>query len=267
MHESVPIGTEGNEKPIKYVGKPRVLKDYINEFKKLHKDVNFEIVDKVFHHYDLVGKYIDQERAGEIAGSRFYYLFDELVPLVFAISMYAIDFFRKKGYADKLMITPYLIRKDIEQKITYFEAFEETIFEIEKENLLLIPSSEHTILAYYKDTIFNQEDLPIRIIAWTPCFRKEAGVHGKDTKGIFRVKQFEKVEIHVITKKDEDIAEVYKLTDLVQEFLETLGLPNRSIIVPSEDMDKRALLQIDVKTWFPDQQKYRETHSIATLGT
>ena len=165
------------------------------------------------------------------------------------------------------MITPYLMRKTVEEKITYFEAFVDTIFEIEKEGLILIPTSEHSIVAYFEDTIFKKEDLPLRIIAWSPSFRKEAGTHGKDMLGIFRVRQFHKVEIHSIVKKDEDFEEVDKIIKDVQEFLESLGLPNRAVIVPSGDMDKRALKQVDIETWFPGQNRYRETHSIATVGT
>jgi len=267
--KDVPIGYgEEHEKPIKYVGEPKVWEKNRNAFEQMHPNVEYDVISfEPSHHYNLVGKLIDQEKAGNISISRFYYLFDELVPLDLAISMYAIEFFKNKGYGDKLMITPYLIRRDVEEKITYFEALEDTIFEIEKDNLLLIPSSEHSIVAYYEDTIFDPEDLPIRITAWTPCFRREAGAHGKDTRGIFRVRQFHKVELHSILKKDEDIPEIYRIVDDVQEFLLTLGLPNRAVIVPSGDMDKRALIQIDVETWFPAQNKYRETHSIATLGT
>jgi len=269
LSEDVPIGYgEEREKPIKYVGKPKVWEKNRSVFEQMYPNVEYDVTPfEPYHHYNLVGKLIDQEKAGDIATSRFYYLFNELVPLVFAISIYAVEFFKNKGYGDRLMITPYLLRKNVEEKITYFEAFEDTIFEIEKDNLLLIPSSEHSILAYYRNALLNSEDLPIRIIAWSPCFRREAGAHGKDTKGIFRVRQFHKVELHSILKKDEDIPEIYRVTNDVQEFLLSLGLPNRAVIVPSGDMDKRALIQIDIETWFPAQNKYRETHSIATLGT
>ena len=269
LMENIPVGVgDEYEKPISYIGLPEVWEKQKKSFEEMYPGVNYKTIDyEPFHHYNLVGKLIDQEKAGDITTSRFYYLFDQLVPLDFAISMYAIEFFKNKGYANKLMITPYLMRKSIEERITYFEAFEDTIFTLDKEDLLLIPSSEHTILAYYEDTIFDVENLPLRIMAWSACFRKEAGAHGKDTKGIFRVRQFHKVELHSITKKGEDINEVEKITKDVQEFLLTLGLPNRAVIVPTGDMDKRALIQIDVETWFPAEGKYRETHSIATLGT
>jgi len=181
--------------------------------------------------------------------------------------MYALEFFRAKGYAGKMMITPYLMRRSVEEKITYFEAFVDTIFEIEKEGLILIPTSEHSIIAYFEDTIFDADELPLRITAWSPSFRKEAGTHGKDTLGIFRVRQFHKVEMQSIVKKDEDFKEMEKIAKDVQEFLNSLNLPNRAVIVPSGDMDKRALKQIDIETWFPGQNRYRETHSIATVGT
>jgi len=269
ISDDVPIGFgEEHEKPINYALKPKVWKKRLTEFNRLYPGVEYEVIDfEPFHHYNLVGKFIDQEKAGEVATSRFYYLFDELALLDFAISMYAIEFFRRKGYADKLMITPYMLKKDVEEKITYFEAFEDTIFEIDKDNLILIPTSEHSIVAYYKNTIFDQNDLPIRILAWTPCLRREAGAHGKDTKGIFRAKQFHKLEIHSILKKDEDVPEVYRMAKDVQDFLVSLELPNRSVVIPSGDTDKRALIQIDVETWFPAEGKYRETHSIGTLGT
>ncbi|MEM0324845.1 MAG: serine--tRNA ligase [Candidatus Aenigmatarchaeota archaeon] len=268
IHPEVPLKTgEEYEKPIRYIGRPKVYENQIENFIKMYPNVEFEKIDyEPLHHYSLVGKYIDQEKAGEISGSRFYYLFNELVILDLALSLYAIEFFKNKGYSDVLMITPYMMRKEVEEKITYFEAFQDALFNVE-DNLILISTSEHPIIAYYKDKLFDPRDLPIKILAWTACFRKEAGAHGKDTKGIFRVKQFHKAEIHVITKKDEDYDEVFKLADAVQEFLNSLNLPNRSVIVPSGDMDRRALIQIDVQTWFPAEGKYRETHSIATMGT
>jgi len=232
---------------------------------KVIKYSNLEKKPFTIHHYDLVGKYIDQEKAGEISGSRFYYLFNELVFLDLAISMYSLDFFYKKGFKN-LMIPPYLVRKEVEEKITYYEAFKESIFEVEGD-LILIPTSEHPIVAYYENKILEKEELPIKILAWSPAFRKEAGSHGKDTKGIFRVKQFHKTELHILTEKDKDMEEIYKLGDILIEFLESLNIPNRLVIVPSMEMDKRAFIQLDIEGWFPAQNKYRELGSIATTTT
>ncbi|MFH1398567.1 MAG: aminoacyl--tRNA ligase-related protein [Candidatus Woesearchaeota archaeon] len=266
--EGVLVGEgEAYEKPIEYRGKPKVADTA--GFEKAFPGVEYEAITyKPLHHYDLVGKYIDQDKAAEIAQSRFYYEFDELVILDFALTMYALEFFRAKGYAaTKLMITPFMMKKAVEERITYFEAFQDTIFEIEKEGLLLIPSSEHSIVAYYENRIFEDGEFPLRVMAWSPCFRREAGSHGKDTKGIFRVKQFHKVEIHSIVKEGKDFEELEQLRKDIQEFMDSLGLANRSVVVPTVDMDKRALQQIDIQAWMPGQGKFVETHSVATMGT
>ncbi|MCX8190525.1 MAG: hypothetical protein N3F05_04865 [Candidatus Diapherotrites archaeon] len=267
LAEDVPKEENIASKPIEYFGVPKVEKSCTLEFEKVYPDVQYVQTESVFHHYELVGKLIDQDIAGEIAGSRFYCELDELVILDFALTMYALEFFRKKGYSDRLMITPYLMKKSVEEKITYFTSFADTIFELEKEGLVLIPSSEHTIIAFYSDKIFEEKELPLRIMAWSPCFRKEAGAHGKDTKGIFRAKQFHKLEIHSIMPQSNDLEEVERIRRDVQEFMFSLGLPNRSVIVHAADTDMRALKQVDIETWMPGQNQYRETHSIATMGT
>ncbi len=266
IHPDVPEGGEEAEKPLAYSGTPKVWKKALDEFSRNYLEVKPEIIDyEPFHHYNLVGKYIDQDKAGELVMSRFYYLFDELVPLDLALHLYALEFFSKKTKF-KLVLPPFMFRKDVESRIAYLEAFKDTIFPV-GDNLILIPTSEHVIVAYYEGKLFNPDELPLRIMAWSPCFRKEAGAHGKDTRGIFRVRQFLKTELHTITRKGEDLEEVHRYTGWIQEFLDSLGLPNRSVIVPSREMDKRAYIQIDVETWFPAQNRYRETHSIATMDT
>jgi len=266
-HSSVPVGVEGDEQVMCYSGTPSVWAEEKELFAERYPGVEAAFTAaKPYHHYNLVGGQIDQEIAGEIAETKFYFEFDELVLLDMALSMYAIEYFRNAGYGQKLMIPPYMMRRAVEEEICYIEAFEDTIFEVQG-GLILMPSSEHSIVAYYKDRIFEKEELPLRILAWSPCFRREAGSHGKDTRGIFRVKQFHKVELHTILPQDGDLDEVEHMRAAVEGFLGTLGLPNRSIVVASGDMDKRAVKQVDVETWMPGQCRYRETHSIATLGT
>ncbi|HOC92365.1 MAG TPA: serine--tRNA ligase [bacterium] len=266
--DGVPDGGEQDAQVIGYRGTPAVSEKDAAEFASIYPGAPSKTVaHEPFHHYNLVGRYIDQETAGKVSSSRFYYEFDELAILDLALGMYTVEFFRNKGYSDKIMITPYMMRKDVEERITYFEAFQDTIFEVEKDNLLLIPSSEHSIIAYYEDSILDEESLPMRILAWSPCFRREAGSHGKDTLGIFRVKQFHKVELHSIVKEGEDFAELDRMAVDVCDFLDSLGLPNRSVMLAAGDMDKRALKQIDIETWMPGQARFRETHSIATVGT
>lgn len=269
LDPNVPLGSgDALEQPITYSGTPKVWEQHRDQFTQLYPDVQPEVTPvQPLDHSALVGTYVDQEAGGRVAGTRFYYELDELVILDMAISMYTMEFFKNLGYGAKLMITPYLMRKSVEEKVTYVETFEDAIFELKNDELLLIPSSEHSIVAYYEDKIFGPDELPIRITAWSPCFRREAGAHGRESHGIFRVKQFHKVEIHALLAEGDDLAEIDAITRDIQMFLDSLGLPNRSVVVPSADMDKRAFKQIDVQTWMPGQGKYRETHSIATLGT
>lgn len=271
INDDVPRGLEGDEIPLNYQGTPAVAAALVEDFTKEHPGAAFtKLETEPFHHYNLVGNLIDQEIAGEVAQSKFYYEFGEVVILDMALSMFAVEFFREKGYGQQLMIPPYMMRQEVEEEICYFEAFQDTIFKVKQDgyqDMILLPSSEHAIVAYYREKLFKEEELPLRILAWSPCFRREAGSEGKDTRGIFRVKQFHKVEIHSIVKEGEDEAELDRLTADIQEFMATLGLPNRAVNVASGDMDKRAKKQIDIETWMPGQGKYRETHSIATLGT
>lgn len=275
LADDVPDGNdESAARPIEYRGTLKVVADKADDVKAAHPNATVEAIDfEPFAHYGLVGKYVDQEKAGDVAQSRFYYELDELVILDFALSMYAMEFFRGRDFT-QMMVTPYMLRKAVEAEICYIEAFEDTIFEVpdqdsegEQNNLVLLPSSEHSIVAYYLDTIFKEEELPRRVLAWSPCFRREAGSHGKQTLGIFRVKQFHKVEIHSIVTEENAEAELEKLRVDVQDFMDSLGLPNRSVVVAAGDMDKRSLKQIDVETWMPAAGAYFETHSIATLGT
>lgn len=281
ISDDVPRGPdESFEKPVNYGLEPKVWPEFREQFESDNPGIGYDLMEgEPFHHYNLVGRYVDQERAGNVVQSRFYYEFDEVAILDMALSMYAIEFFRNHGCADRMMIPPFMMRRTFEERITFMDAFEDTIFEVpvkdqvddipenEDRTLLLIPSSEHPILAFYTDQIFKAEDLPIRVGAWSPCFRREAGSHGKDTLGIFRVKQFQKVELHSIVREGEDFEELDRLVGVAELFLESLGIPYRTVIVPSGDMDKRALKQIDIQSWMPAQGKYRETHSLATLGT
>ena len=278
LADDVPDGDdEAAAVAIEYRGTPSVPPEFEDAFTAAHPSVAHTPYDvaatggEAFAHYGLVGSLVDQETAGAVAQSRFYYELDDLVLLDFAISMWAMEFFRSRGF-EQMMVTPYMLRRSIEERICYIEAFEDTIFEVpdkddqESGDLVLLPSSEHSIVAYYLDTIFRPDELPRRVTAWSPCFRREAGAR-KDTRGLFRVKQFHKVEVHSIVPVGQADAELEKLRVDVQDFLDTLDVPNRSAVIAAGDMDKRAMKQIDVETWMPAQGRYAETHSIATLGT
>lgn len=275
LADDVPDGDdESSAVPMEYRGTLKVAAASADDVAAAHPDATIEPIDyEPFAHYGLVGQYVDQEKAGQVAQSRFYYELDELVILDFALSMYAMEFFRGREFK-QMMVTPYMLRKSVEAEICYIEAFEDTIFEVpdrdseggEPNDLVLLPSSEHSIVAYYLDTIFKEDELPRRVLAWSPCFRREAGAT-KQTRGIFRVKQFHKVEIHSIVEEKDAEAELEKLRVDVQDFMDSIELPTRSVVVAAGDMDKRSLKQIDVETWMPASGAYFETHSIATLGT
>jgi len=264
----VPIGPdERYNVAIKYIGRPKVYKNYVEEFRKNYGNVEIaEIEHEPKHHYDLVRDFnlVDTETAGIMSGSRFYIEKNELVFLDLALSMYALEFYKKRGF-EFAIITPYLMRKEIEKKIVYYEAFKEAIYHVVEDDLILIPTSEHPIAAMFMNKIFEEKDLPKRILAWSVAFRKEAGAHGKDTKGIFRTHQFHKVELHSITTLEEDEKELEFLIKVFSEFIESLELPHRIVVLSSGDMDRRASIQYDLEAWFPAENKYRELGSIATM--
>jgi len=241
--------------------------------------LNFELLnkDKIIpyvliewgpkHHYDLVKEFdlADTDIASQIAGSRFYIEKGIMVFLDFALSLYALEFYEQEGYKN-VIIPPYLMKKDVEKRITYFESFKDTIYSVKEDDLILIPTSEHPIVAIYMDKIFNESELPLKILAWSPAFRVEAGAHGKDTKGIFRTHQFHKVELHIITTLDKDKEALEELREVFEKFIQKLNIPYRVVILASGDMDKRATIQYDIEAWFPAQGKYRELGSLAAMG-
>ena len=136
--------------------------------------------------------------------------------------------------------------------------FEEVIYKIEDQDLYLIGTSEHPLAAMHANEIFSTDELPLRYVSISPCFRKEAGSHGRDTKGIFRVHQFEKVEVFSITKPDESWDEHEKILSDVKEFYKELEIPYRIMLLSSGDMGKVAAKTYDIESWLPGQDNYRE---------
>ncbi len=263
LDSDVPIGGEEKKEILEYVNKPRVYKEWVNEFKERNNTDFIVMEHKPLSHYDLVEMFnlVDMDSASRIAGSRFYIEKDKLVMLDLAIIMHALRFFNSKGF-NEVILPPYMIKQEVEEKITHYDTFKEAIFHVKEDDLLLITTSEHSIAAMYMDKNLKEKK---RILAWSPAFRREAGSHGKDTKGIFRVKQFHKVELHSITTIDDERNELNFLIETVKDYMKELGLPFRVVKLPSMDMDKRASIQIDIETWFPAQNDYRETHSIASV--
>lgn len=199
---------------------------------------------------------VDVERAAKTSGARFYFLRRDLTRLNYALISYALDFLRERRFV--LIQPPYMLKREAIAGAVILGDFEEVIYKIEDEDLYLIGTSEHAIAAMHMDEIFDGSELPLRYAGISPCFRKEAGAHGKDTKGIFRVHQFEKVEQFVYCRPSESENEHQKLIGNAEAFMRLLGIPYHVVLLSSGDMGKVASKTYDIEGWIPSQGKYRE---------
>ncbi len=241
IHDSVPFGKDEDDNV---------------EVRKWGTIPKFDF--KTLDHIDLGLKHglIDIEKAGRVAGARFYYLREDLVRLNHALIQYGLDFVKKKGF--ELYQPPYFLRRDIIAGAVPLTDFEDMIYKIEGEDLYLIPTAEHALLALHNDDIIDQSKLPLRYAAISPCFRKEAGAHGRDTKGIFRVHQFEKVEMFIFSTPEDSWKLHEELLRNVEEFFQNLKIPHRVVNVCTGDLGTVAAKKYDLEAWLPGQGKYRE---------
>jgi seryl-tRNA synthetase len=198
----------------------------------------------------------DIPRAAKVAGSRFYYLKNELVSIDVAMQQMALDMLIKKGYTP--IYPPMMMRREPYEGVTDLADFEDVMYKIEGEDLYLIATSEHPMAAMYMNEIFEPTDLPLKLAGISTCFRKEAGTHGKDTKGIFRVHQFPKVEQFVFSLPEESWTIHEELLKNEEEYVQALELPYRIVNVCTGDIGIVAAKKYDLEFWFPGQQKYRE---------
>ena len=264
FHESVPLGKDENDNKItrEYNGKLKIIKKPTDGIEKSEEEimVNKEVpgILQIKNHIDLTDGLglIDLERAGKISGSRFYFLKNEMVKLSMALANFAIDYLIKEGYT--VVQPPFMIRRDAMEGAVILSDFEETIYKIENEDLYMIGTSEHPLASMHMNEILNGKNLPIRYGGISTCFRKEAGAHGKDMKGLFRVHQFEKVEQFVFCKPEESWKEHERLLQITEKFYEILEIPFRTIILCSGDLGKVSAKTYDIEAWFPAQNSYRE---------
>ncbi|EGG41097.1 seryl-tRNA synthetase [Candidatus Nitrosarchaeum limnium SFB1] len=241
IHESVPLGKdETANKEIKKWGKIPEFDFKIND----HIDISENL--------DLV----DLERAAKVAGARFYYLKNDLVRLNQSLIHYALDFLAEKNYS--LIQPPYMINRQSMEGAVIANDFEEVIYKIENEDLYMIGTSEHAMAAMHSDEIIEGKDLPLRYAGVSPCFRKEAGAHGRDQKGIFRVHQFDKIEQFVFTRPDESWDEHEKMLSNAEEFYQKLEIPYKVLLLSSGDMGKVSAKTYDIEAWMAGQNAYRE---------
>jgi seryl-tRNA synthetase len=241
IHESVPIGPDStSNKEIRKWGK-------VPKF-------DFEVKDHIYFSQSL--DLVDLERAAKIAGARFYALKNDLVRLNQALINYALDFLAEKKYA--LIQPPFMINRASMEGAIIAEDFENVIYKIQDEDLYLIGTSEHALVSMHSDEILDGNNLPVRYAGVSPCFRKEAGAHGRDQKGIFRVHQFDKVEQLVFSRPEDSWKEHEKMLAVAEEFYQKLGIPYRIMLLSSVDMGKVSAKTYDIEVWMARQNAYRE---------
>ncbi|MDG6898279.1 MAG: serine--tRNA ligase [Nitrososphaerota archaeon] len=241
LHESVPVGKDDSENvTVRTWGRPP-------KFGFAPRD-----------HIDILTGLgmVDIERAGKISGSRFFFLKGDAVKLEHSIMRYALDVLSKKGYTP--VEPPFMMRREPYSGVTDLGDFGPVIYKIDGEDLYMIATSEHPLVAMHTDEILGGRELPLKYSGFSPCFRVEAGAHGKDTKGIFRTHQFYKVEQIVFSKPEQSWELHEQLIANAEEIFVSLGLHHRVVNVCTGDMGSVAAKKYDLEAWMPTQEKFRE---------
>ncbi|MCY3563084.1 MAG: serine--tRNA ligase [Acidimicrobiia bacterium] len=202
---------------------------------------------------------IDTKRAAKVAGSRFGYLKGKGALLEFGLINWSMDHLVKAGLVP--MITPVLVREMALFGTGFFPGDRQQVYEIPADELFLAATSEISLAAYHADEILDPEQLPIRYAGFSSCFRREAGTHGKDTGGIFRVHQFDKVEMFSFTRPEDSSAEHERILDLEEKLIGELEIPYRVVNVAAGDLGASAAKKYDIEAWFPSWNAYREVTS------
>jgi len=211
---------------------------------------------------------IDTERAGKVAGSRFGYLKNELPLLEFALINLVMDTVRKpfstaqgkKGFVP--VIPPVMLKDEMARGTGYFEAGDrDEAYFLPDDNMYLAGTSEQSLVSMHADEVLDSADLPLRYIGFSTCFRREAGNYGKDTKGILRVHQFDKLEMVIFSKPEDSKNEHELILSIEEKLMKALGLPYQVINICTGDLGRPAAKKYDIETWLPSERKYRETHS------
>lgn len=201
---------------------------------------------------------IDCERGAKVSGSRFNYLKNEAVVLEFALIQYTMSVAQKHGHIP--MITPELVNEKTVMGTGYLPQGADEVYKTQ-DDLYLIGTSELALVAYHQNEVFAIKDLPKRYVGFSSCFRREAGSYGKDTQGIFRQHQFDKVELVSFVEPDQSARELERILSIEEEIMSGLGLAYEVIEIGTGDLGIQASRKFDINTWMPGQEKYRETHS------
>jgi seryl-tRNA synthetase len=240
-HESVPDGsTEDDAEEIRRVGEVPDLAE-----PKEHTEI---------------GRF-DMERAARMSGSRFGYLIGDTALLAFALYHFALDRIASKGFTP--VLPPVLVREEALFGTGHFPSDEQSVYAIPADELYLSGTAEIPLSSLHSGEILRMDELPLRYVAFSPCFRREAGAAGRDTRGMFRVHQFNKVEQFSFTQPDESWDELERLLANTEELVRELGLPYRVVVLPAGDMSAASAKTYDLELWFPFQGRYREVASIS----
>jgi len=243
-HESVPIGEDEKDNlEVRRYGTPR--------------DFNFEPKP----HWEIGEKLdiLDFERGAKLSGSRFTVLKNVGAKLERALINFMLDMHAKKGYVE--MLPPHLVKPEVLEGTGQLPKFEEELYKCERDNLYLIPTAEVPLTNLFRDEILREDQLPIYLMSYTPCYRREAGAYGKDIRGIIRQHQFNKVELVKIVKPEDSYQELEKLTQDAEDVLRALELPYRVVLLCSGDLGFSSAKTYDIEVWFPSQGRYREVSS------
>ncbi|NVM18388.1 MAG: serine--tRNA ligase [Candidatus Lokiarchaeota archaeon] len=241
LHESVPIGeTEESNKIEREFG--------------IAPEFDFQPLSHVSLIQDINGA--DTKKASEVVGSRFYYLKGDIVLLNLALIRFALDELISKNYNP--LWTPFFMKREVMKAAAELADFEESLYKIEDEDIFMIATSEQTLAAYHYDEILDPNLLPLKYAGVSTCFRREAGSHGKDTLGIFRVHQFEKVEQFVFCKPENSWIIFEELISNSEELFRELKLPYRIVNIASGELNDNAAMKYDLEAWFPASNTYRE---------
>ncbi len=243
-HQSVPIGEDESQNvEVRRWGRPR--------------DFNFEPKP----HWEIGERLgiLDFERASRLSGSRFSILLGWGAKLERALINFMLDLHSKKGYRE--VLPPHLVRPEVLTGTGQLPKFEEELYRCERDDLYLIPTAEVPLTNLFMDEILSEEDLPIYMVSYTPCYRREAGSYGKDIRGLIRQHQFNKVELVKIVKPEHSYDELERLTADAEEVLQALGLPYRVVLLCTGDMGFASAKTYDIEVWFPSQGRYREISS------
>ncbi len=203
---------------------------------------------------------IDSERGVKVSGARFYYLKGDAVHLEAAMVRFTRDMLAREGFVP--LSVPLLLKQEVMEGTGYaaYSSGQES-YMVEKDNLFLIGTGEHSMIAYHQGEVLDGNDMPKRYSTFSPCFRRESGSYGKDTKGILRVHQFSKLEMVSLVPQEDSAKELQMLVGIQEKIVQALKIPYRVVAICTGDMSKPAAQSIDIECYIPSEGKYRETHS------